>query len=188
MKMQMGFNNDEEKEKRKVLKAQRTSLYWLLGIIFTSFLSLQLGRVQAISDFNYSLHEMLYVPATLSFILVPIALIIYMYFVIKYLRKWGIQKPNTLTSIKAVLVIISLITVFSIITTQSYEVSTAGIFIVEQKIKEDNEYFLVLNGKKIRVSRNEYHLVSVNGEYFGTYIWNSQTNRGRLEIIEPMLE
>ncbi|MBT2636825.1 hypothetical protein [Bacillus sp. ISL-39] len=188
MKMEMKFNNDEEQEKRKVWKDQRTSLYWLLGIIYITFLSMQLGRVQAISDFNYSLHEMLYIPATLSFFLVPIALLFYIYFVIKYLRKWGVQKPNIMTSVKAVFVIVSLITIFSIITSQSNEISTGGILIIEQKIQEENKYFFVLNGKKIRVSRNEFHLVEVNREYFGSYVWNSQTDRGKLETIEPILE
>jgi len=188
MKIEMKFKNEGEQEKRNVWKAQRTSLYWLLGIIYFTFLSLQLGRVQAISDFNYSLHEMLYIPATLSLFLVPIALLIYIYFVIKFVRKWGLPKLNIITSVKAVVIIVSLITIFTITTYQSKEISTGGVFIVEQKIQEDNKYFLILNGKKIKVSMNEFHLVEVNRRYLGTYIWNSQTDRGKLETIEPILE
>ncbi|WHX41119.1 hypothetical protein QNH36_02850 [Mesobacillus sp. AQ2] len=188
MKVERKFKNETEQDKRSLLRAQKTSLYWLLGIIYVSFLGVQLGRIQAITDFNYSLHEMLYIPATLSSFIVPITFLIYMYFVIKYLRKWGIQKPNINPVIKAVLVIISLLTIFSLLNFQSKEVSTGGVFKVEQKIQEDTKYYLILNDKKIRVSRNEFYLVDLNKEYLGTFVWNSQTNRGRLETIEPILK
>lgn len=188
MKVERELKNESEKDKRSLFKAQKTSLYWLLGIIYVSFLGMQLGRIQAITDYNYSLHEMLYIPVTLSSFLVPIAFLIYMYFVIKYLRKWGFQKPNIYTGIKAVLVITSLITIFSLINYQSKEFSTGGVFKVEQKIQEDTKYYLILNDKKVRVSRNEFYLVDLNKEYLGSFIWNSQTNRGRLETIEPILK
>ena len=187
MRVEMGLNNEEEKDIRKLFKAQKISLYWLLGIIYTSFLGTQLGRIQAITDFNYSLHEMLYIPATLSIFLVPIVFLVYMYFVIKYLRKRGIQKPNLKTGVKAVLVIISLITIFLIKNYQSNETFTGGIFEIEQKIQEDTKYYLVLNDKKIKVSRNEFYLVDVHKEYLVNFVWNSQSpNEGRLETIEPI--
>lgn len=170
-------------------EGKKISLYWLLGIIYTSFLGTQLGRIQAITDFNYSLHEMLYIPANLSIFLVPIAFLIYMYFVIKHLRKRGVQKPNLKKGVKAVLVIVSLITIFSIKDYQSNEISTGGIFEIERKIQEDTKYYVELNEKKIRVSRNEFHLVNVNKEYLVNFVWNSQSpNRGRLETIEPILK
>ncbi|MCM3126106.1 MULTISPECIES: hypothetical protein [unclassified Mesobacillus] len=188
MKDGRNVKEELEKDKRSLFKAQKTSLYWLLGLIYVSFIGMQLGRVQAITEYNYSVHEMLYLPVTLSAFLVPIVFLIYMYFAIKYLRKQGIQKPNINTSIEAVIVIISLITIFSLVNYQSNEVSTGGVFKVEQKIQEDTKYFLILNEKKIRVSRNEFYLVDLNKEYLGTFIWNSQTNRGRLETIEPILK
>ena len=85
------------------------ALYWLLGFIYSGFIGLQLGRIQAIADFNYNLHELMYVPFTIALFVVPVVFLIYIYLLIKYLLGRGKQKTNLKTSTQAVLVIASII-------------------------------------------------------------------------------
>jgi hypothetical protein len=69
---------------------------------------------------------------------------------------------------------------------QSKEVSTAGIFVLEQKLLVDGEYYLVIDERQIKVSRNEYQLAEVENEYLVSFIWNSRSQKGILETIEPV--
>ncbi|WP_019412703.1 hypothetical protein [Paenisporosarcina sp. TG20] len=183
----MTLFKEEESDLQKLFKAQRLALYWLLGFIYLAFIGLQLGRVQAITNFNYSLHEILYLPFNLAIFIVPVLFLIYLYYVIKYLRKRGKQKINNKTRGMVILVIASIITIFSITEHQFHEVSTGGVFEVEQKVYIEGKYFLVFNNQQIEVSMNEFKLVEVNKEYVVSYIWNSRSpNKGRLEAIELM--
>jgi heme/copper-type cytochrome/quinol oxidase subunit 2 len=183
----MKLNNDEEKDLRKNSNAQKLALYWLLGLIYSAFIGVQLGRIQAITNFNYTLHEMLLIPATLALYIGPVVFIIYLYYLIKYLRKGGRQKGNFISKVKAIIVIVSIIIIASITAHQSHEVHTGGIFELEEKLYEEGKYYLVFDDKKLKVSMNEYQLVEVNEEYLVSFIWNSRTpNKGRLETIEPI--
>lgn len=183
----MTLTKEEEKDLQKLFKAQKLALYWLLGFIYLSFIGLQLGRVQAITSFNYSFHEILYLLFNLAIFIAPVLFLMYLYHVIKYMRKRGKQKINFNTSVKVILVIASIITIILITEHQFHEVSTGGIFEVEQKVYIEGKYFLVLNNQQIEVSMNEFKLVELNKEYVVSYIWNSRTpNKGRLEAIEPM--
>lgn len=167
------------------------ALYWLLGLIYSAFIGLQLGRVQAIADFNYSLHEIMYLPFNLAVFIVPVIFLIYLYFLIKYFRKRGSVKvkENLKASIKAAVIIISVITILSIINHQFHEVSTGGVFKLEEKLQEKGKYYLIFDDKKIKVSMNEYKLVKVNEKYIVNFIWNLKTpNEGKLTTIEPMKE
>ena len=180
-------NNEEGKDNQKLFKSQKLALYWLLGLIYSGFIGLQLGRIQAIADFNYSLHEILYVPLNLALFLVPVVFLIYLYLVIKYLRKRGRQKGNLKTRVRAIMVIVSIIVIFSITSHQFHEVSTGGIFELKQKLHEEGKYYLVFDDKKIRVSKNEFQLVGVNQQYLVSFVWNSRSpNKGQLETIEPL--
>ncbi|KAB2336159.1 hypothetical protein F7731_11710 [Cytobacillus depressus] len=181
------MKRNSEEEIRKLHKAQRVALYWLLGLIYSAFIGLQLGRVQAIADFNYSLHEIMYVPLNIAMFIVPVLLPIYLYFSIKYLRKRGRVKGNFKATIKAAVVIISVIIIVSIVNHQFHELSTGGVFKLEEKLQEKGKYYLIFDDKKIKVSMNEYKLVKVNEKYLVNFIWNSKTpNKGSLETIEPI--
>ena len=179
--------NNKDREIQKLYKAQKLALYWLLGIIYSAFLGLQLGRIQAIADFNYNLHEVMYAPFTIALFVVPVVFIIYIYLLIKYLLERGKQKTNLKTSTQAVLVIASIIVVVSITAHQFREVSTGGVFEVEKKLHEDRKYYLVLDDKKVRVSYNEFQLVEVNQQYLISFVWNTRNpNKGQLETIKPL--
>jgi heme/copper-type cytochrome/quinol oxidase subunit 2 len=179
--------NNKEKDIQNLYKSQKVALYWLLGIIYTAFIGLQLGRIQAIADFNYNLHEIMYAPFTIALFVVPVVFLVYIYQLIKYIRKRGKQSPNFKRVLKAMLVITSIVVIVSITSYQFKEVTTSGVFEVENKLQEDRKYFLVLNNIKVRVSNNEYHLVEENETYLITFVWNQKTpNKGMLQTIEPL--
>ncbi|OIJ14232.1 hypothetical protein BKP37_09120 [Anaerobacillus alkalilacustris] len=183
----MNVNKNDEKDIQRFFKAQKLALYWLLGLIYSAFIGLQLGRIQAIADINYSLHEIMHVPFYFALFIVPVLFLIYMYFLINYLRKRGRQTTNLKTVVQAIVVITSIIIVVSITAYQSFEVSTGGVFEVEQKKHEDRKYYLVLNDKKVRVSYNEFQLVEEKQQYLISFVWNKRSpNKGRLKTIEPI--
>lgn len=179
-----------DKEESNLLKANKKVLYWLLGIIYIAFICLQLGRIQAIADFNYNLHEMMYVPVNLAIFIVPILFLIYIYLSIKSLIKNKNYTLTLKTTIKSILVIVSLVIIFWIVGYQSKEVSATGLYEINQKIQEDSKYYIVLeDNRKIRVSQNEYNLINENKKYMIMYVWNRNSpDIGNLEIIEPIIE
>lgn len=61
---------------QKLYKAQKLALYWLLGLIYSGFIGLQLGRIQAIADYNYNLHEIMYAPFNIALFVVPVVFLI----------------------------------------------------------------------------------------------------------------
>lgn len=189
--MERGFrlnpNNELKQNLEAAYRAQKITLYFILILLYSAFIGLQLGRIQAISDFNYTLHELLYIPINIAIFVIPVLLLIYLFLVMKYLRKRGKQKikPNTL--VKSILVILSVVIIFVITIHQFHEVSTSGIFEVQDKVYEDGKYYLVINDRKIRVTHNEYQLVLDHERYFATFIWNKRTpNKGKLETIQQL--
>lgn len=181
--------NQQDKEETNLLKMKRNVLYWLLGIIYTAFIGLQLGRIQAIANFNYNLHEMMYAPVNLAIFVVPILFVIYIFLSIKSLIKKENHTLTLKTTIRSILVMVSLVIIFWIVGYQSKDVSTTGLYEIERKTQEDSKYYIVLEGKKIRVSQNEYKLINRNKKYMIMYVWNkSSPYIGNLKIIEPIIE
>ncbi|MFJ7738834.1 hypothetical protein ACIQ2D_21235 [Lysinibacillus sp. NPDC097287] len=179
--------HDKERDVQKLYKAQKLALYWLLGLIYSGFIGFQLGRIQAITDFNYNLHEIMYVPSAIALYVVPVVFLIYIYFLIKYLLVMGKQKVGVKTSIQAVFVIVSILVVVSITSHQSHEVSTTGVYEVEKKLHQDRKYYLVVDDKTVRVSYNEFQLIEKNHLYLISFVWNKRTpHKGQLETIEPV--
>jgi hypothetical protein len=122
-------------------------LHVLLGLIYSAFIGTQLGRIQAISDFNYTLHELLLVPATLALYLGPVMFLVHFYLLIKKRERghWGIK-----SAAKTISVIASIVAILIIMNHQSHEVSTAGIFVLEQKHLVEGKYYLVLMKDRLR--------------------------------------
>lgn len=177
--------NHKEKDAQELYRSQRLALCWLLGLIYSGFVGLQLGRIQAITDFNYGLHEIMYLPVNIAMYFVPVLFIIYTVLLIKYFLKRGKQKPTLKASIRALLVIVSIVMIASITTHQFQEVSTGGVFEIEKKLHEDRKYYIVIDNKKVEVTRNEFQLVEVNKDYLISFIWNKKApNTGQLKTIE----
>ncbi|RUL45644.1 MULTISPECIES: hypothetical protein [Lysinibacillus] len=183
----MKQNNRERKEEeiKKLFEAQKIVLYCLLVLIYLSFIGLQLGRIQTITDFNYNLHEMMYLPFNIAIFVVPALSLIYVFLFVKYISKRGRKKSDLKTIIKTVVTISSIVIIVMITEHQFQEVSTSGVFIVEQKRYDNGKYYLITNNKKVRVSHNEFELVEENQQYLINYIWNKRTSDiGRLETIQ----
>lgn len=180
------INNEEEKLKRLFI-SQKLFLYLLLGIVYLAFIGLQLGRIQAIADFNFTLHEIMYVPFTIAMVVAPVLFIIYIILVVMYLSKRGKQRIGVKTSIKAMLVIASLVFIVHTTAYQFQELSTTGIFEIEEKLHEDRKYYVVLDDKKVKVTFNEFQLIEENEQYLINFVWNKRTpDRGKLKTIEPI--
>lgn len=170
----------------KYYKSQRLALLWLLGFLYFGFIGLQLGRIQAITDFSYSLHEIMFVPVNLAIFVVPILTLIYIILLIRYLLRREKQLPSIKASVQTILVIASIILIFLISAYQFQEVSTGGVFTVENKIQNGSKYYFEVDGKKIRVSKNEYELIEENQEYLIDFVWNERSpNEGKLQTIKP---
>lgn len=186
----MKINNKEEVKEleiKKLFKAQKIALYWLSSLIYLSFIGLQLGRIQAITDYNFNLHEMMFLPFSIALFVVPALFLIYIFLLVKYVRKRGRKKSDLKTVIQTILITFSIIIIVTITEHQFQEVSTGGIFIVEQKLQEDNKYYLKIDDKKVKVSHNKFELVEENQQYLISYIWNKRTpDIGKVETIEPI--
>jgi hypothetical protein len=183
----MNQNEGDHNKLQKLYKAQKVALYVMLGLIYSGFLGTQLGRIQAISDFNYTLHELLFLPATLATYLGPLMFVVYLFLFIKYVKRRGRSSFEIKSTVKAFTIIASIVAILIVVNHQSKEVSTAGIFVLEQKLLVDGEYYLVIDDRHIKVSRNEYQLAEVNKEYLVSFVWNPQSSQnGLLETIEPV--
>ncbi|KQL50485.1 hypothetical protein AN964_22780 [Heyndrickxia shackletonii] len=185
----MNLNNKEEKEIeiKKLYKAQKIALYWLLALIYLSFIGLQLGRIQSIANFNYSLHEIMNLPFIIAIFVVPVLSLIYIFLYIKYLRKRGRKKTDIKSIIQSILIISSIVIFITITDYQFNEVSTTGIFKVEQKLHDDSKYYLLVNDKKVWVSYNEFQLVQENHQYLISFLWNKRNpDKGKLKSIKPL--
>ncbi|MBC9784977.1 hypothetical protein H1S01_10700 [Heliobacterium chlorum] len=186
MKEQLDFDDDEDKRVSNITKIRKVILYWLLGIIYTAFIGLQLGRIQSIADYNYTLHEMFYIPANLAIYFVPILFLIYIYLVIISSRRHPREKLSSITKLKTGLVVTSIIAISLTVVYQFNESLLSGIFEIKEKSQDGSSYYLVIEDKKILVSKNEYNLIKVNTNYLITYLWNSfSPDTGKLLSIEP---
>jgi cation transport ATPase len=183
----MNQNEDDHNKLQKLYKAQKVALYVLLGLIYSGFLGTQLGRIQAITDFNYTLHELLFVPMTLAFYLGPVIFLVYLFLFTMYVKRRGKRRFKIKSIVKVFTITASIIGILIMMNHQSKEVSTAGIFVLEQKLLVDGKYYLVIDDRHIKVSRNEYQLAEVNKEYLISFLWNSRSpQNGLLESIEPV--
>nr|WP_106779130.1 hypothetical protein [Lysinibacillus timonensis] len=185
----MEQNNREEKEEeiKKLFEAQRMVLFGLLALIYLSFIGLQLGRIQAITDFNFNLHEMMYLPFNIAIFVVPPLLLIYAFLFVKYISKRGKKKSDLKTIIKTIVTISSIVIIVMITEHQFQEVSTGGVFIVEQKRYDNGKFYLIIDDKIVRVSHNEFELVEEDQQYLINYTWNKRTpDIGKLETIKPI--
>lgn len=59
---------------------------------------------------------------------------------------------------------------------------------IDDKMVEQDKYFIVTNNEKINVTRNEYNLIKVNQEYMISYRWSKENNvLSKVTYIEPIV-
>lgn len=179
------MGSGEEIRIDNLFEAKKTALRVLLISIYVAFFSFQLAQIDFITELSFSLHELLYLPVNLAIFFVPVLFLIYMLFVLKCIGKKSTEAVSWNIKIKKAFVILSLLSIFAIFYYQVHGISTSGVFVIKEKLEEGNKCYLVLNDKKVRVTRNEFNLVNTNQEYLIEFEWNSLSpHRGRLERIQ----
>lgn len=96
------------------------------------------------------------------------------------------MKPKKKYYVKNTLLFISILTIIVyFLHIESMYVSTGGIFKVNNKFSERNNYYIELNDKKIKCSRNEYNLIEQGKVYMVDYTWNENwPQKCKLDYIE----
>lgn len=61
-------------------KTKQILLKLLLYTVYISLIGLIMGQIQAITDFSYTLHELMYLPVNIAIYIVPIELIAFIYY------------------------------------------------------------------------------------------------------------
>ena len=178
---------EEEARIENLFEVKKTALRVLLISIYIAFFSFQLAQIDFIAEFSFSLHELLYLPVNLAIFFVPVLFLIYMFFVLKCIGKKSTEAVSRNIKIKKAFVILSLLSIFAIFYYQVHGISTSGVYEVKEKLEENNKYYLVLNDKKIRITRNEFSLINTNQEYLIGFEWNTLSpHKGRLENIQQL--
>ncbi len=151
---------------------------------YITFVCYLLGDVQSITNINYSLHEMLYIPYNVAIFILPILTIGWLYFAIKSLG-FKQEKLKYKDYIKNFIIIISLIGIFIYFIIQQQSVSTGGIFLITNKVYDGNNYYVEVNEMKIKCTWNEFNLIEEGKTYLIDYEWNTYwPDKGKLEYIE----
>ena len=177
---------EERNEIKAAFRNQSVALYWLLGVVIVSFFGMQVNELNFLVNYSYSLHEILSALTNLLF-LIPFALLIYLYFGMRYFRLRGFGLPKLKPAIQAIIVLTSIAAMCAISVYQLNSVTTSGVLVVNDKIKEGNTYFVILNDTKVRVTENQFNILNKNQEYLGSYQWNSMSpNKGKLLTIKPI--
>ena len=179
---------DNYVNKPTLVKKHNFLLFVLLIMIYVAFIGMQLNRIQAIADYNYSLSEITLAPLTILMFIGPIILLAYITVTIRLL----LSNIKLYFGIKQFAITTIIITSFCVITPisikQFNEVSTTMITTVDDKIIEQDKYFIVSNNEKINVTRTEYNLIETNKTYMISYRWNKKSNViAKVTSIEPVV-
>ncbi|AST90945.1 MULTISPECIES: hypothetical protein [Sutcliffiella] len=174
----------ENTELNKLYDRKKIAQYWLLGVVLITYCSLQINRYSILINIDYSLHEVISALANLMW-LIPIFSIVYIILTVKYLFKRRLkQRPAIDRLINDLIIFIAVCGMSGMIVYYLGEVSTSGVIKIEEKIVENDQYYVVINEKKIKVTSNEFHLIDESQEYLGSYVWNQFTpDKGKLTRI-----
>ena len=169
--------------KNKYLIIRDNLFIALLLTLMIDVTCLALGQVQGISDFNYTLHELLYLPVNFSIFIIPIELIMLIYYSSKYFM--NIWKATIIMDlrykIKVSICIICMVFTIGLIYYQFNIVQTSGVYNITNKITDGNSTYIIVDNMKLKCTKNEYKLININEEYLIDYNWNRlRPNVGKL--------
>lgn len=175
-------------DKEKYTKKRKMLSKAISITVYISFICYLLGDIQSITNWNYNVHEMLYLPVNFAFFTVPIGFLAWLYFAIKsYGSRENSGKPELKVYLKNSLTIISLILIITYFIIQSHSVTTSGIFKISNKIYENRNYYIMINDKKVNCTWNEYNLIDEEKSYLITFKWNTYSrSQNKVEYIEPI--
>mgnify|MGYP001578746748 CR=1 FL=1 len=172
--------------KNEYLKTRDKLFIILLLTLIIDVICLTLAQVQGIVDYNFTLHEMLFIPINLSIISVPIELIILIYYSTRYFQDiWkATMSMNLKYKIRVSICIICMLFTIGLIYYQLNIVKTSVVHTITNKLIDGNSTYIIVNSTKLKCTKNEYALINVNEEYFIDYNWNQlKPNVGKLDGI-----
>lgn len=172
--------------KNAYLKIRDNLFISLLLTLIIDVTCLALGQIQGITNFNYTLHELLYLPVNFSILIIPIELIMLIYYSTRYFM--DICKATIVMDlkykIKASICVICMVFTIGLIYYQFNIVQTFGVYNITNKITDENSLYIVVDNMKLKCTKNEYNLININEEYLINYNWNHlKPNVGKLHNI-----
>jgi hypothetical protein len=173
-------------DKEKYLRKRKITSKVILITMYTSFIGYMLGDIQGIANWNYSVHEMLYMPMSVAYFAIPIQALVWLYYAIKsYRYKESRNAINLKLYARNSFAVISLIFIIAYFIIQSHRVSTSGIFEIRNKIYDKRNYYILIDDKKVKCTWNEYNLVEEGKSYLISFNWNNYyVSKAKLEYIE----
>lgn len=151
---------------------RKTLSKFIIGYLYLAFITFMLGQSQLISDWNYSIHEIMYLPTNLAFVLLPIMTMFWLYNAIKSRADLG--KVSRKPMIRSLIVLITVVLICSYFYGQTDKVSTSGIYVLDNKIVKEGTYYLLAGNQYIECSVNEYNLVDLETMYMLSFIWHER--------------
>ena len=173
--------------KNEYLKIRDNLFIALLLTLIIDAACIALGRVQFITDYSFTLHEMLYLPLYVSMILIPILLIIFLYNLIKNIKDiWkGTILMDLRYKIKSLFCILCMAFTIGLIFCQINFDESSAVYAITNRIIDEKNTYLMVNNIKLKCTQNEYNLINVNKKYFIVYEWNRlNPSIGKLKNIE----
>ena len=154
--------------------------------MYTSFTGYMLGDIQGIANWNYNVHEMLYIPMAIAYVAMPIQVLVWLYYAIK---SYGYKEPGNTINLRSYVRnsfgVISLIFIITYFIIQSHRVSISGIFEIKNKMYDKRNYYIMIDDKKVKCTWNEYNLMEEGKSYLISFNWNNYyLSKAKLEYIE----
>lgn len=167
-------------------KTNQLLLKIILYTEYISFICLIIARMQSVTDFSYTLHELMYLPANIAIFAVPLEIIVFLYYRLRWRTK--IREEGTKNKYWRLKELISIFLILIPIIYFIYigeNVSTTGIYDSMSKQRIENKFYLTVKDKNIRCTNNEYNLIDTSKEYMISFEWNKFfPNKGKLKYIE----
>jgi len=151
----------------------RVIYFYIIITIYIAFLSFQFMQNE---NFNLKIHEYSAIVLQTSIILIFIELLILTIYVFKNYKKLKLLKMKKSEKIIALLVSISIIILLVITFIQLNYKESGGIFTNIEKIQINDKYYVILDGKHIYCTLNEYNLIEADRKYIIKYKWNTIIN------------
>lgn len=173
--------------KDKYIQSSRIAANILIFSILLCLISFRLAKIQAIADFRYSLHELLYLPVNIGLYLIPVEAVCMLYFFTRWIiyvkkNRSGFTKINLLHNFSAILCLTVYLTYFIYV---SYGATTSGYFEKIQKGGHDNKYYIIADNRRLSCTENEYSLIDENKGYMLSYEWNKlHPEKGKIIYIK----
>ncbi|TGB00749.1 hypothetical protein [Halobacillus salinus] len=164
--------------------SQKRALKAVLVTLYIGFIVTQLLRLEAVDRAAFPIFELLYGLFAAVVVALPLLLINYWTLFSRYRKSGRKEKWTWLAKGKATMVMASLVAMGAVFVYQTGDVTTYGTFEVEQKVREEDRYYILLADQRLSVTFNEYQLIEEGESYALGFRWNKNVpDRGELWTI-----